>query len=78
MDLSPNIAGVAIRAALRSGLVGGAVGGLISAGLNYALLPFPHSPAANAFGHGMSGFFCGLVSGFVGVLLYARSGKPGA
>jgi hypothetical protein len=65
-----------MRAALKSGLIGGAVGGLISAGLNYALLPFPHSAAANAFGHGMSGFFCGLLSGFVGVLLHARSGRP--
>jgi hypothetical protein len=49
-----------------------AIGGLISAGLNYYVLPFPHSAADNAVGHGMSGFFCGLVSGFVGVLLYAR------
>ncbi len=67
-----------VRAALKSGLIGGAVGGLISAGLNYTLLPFPQSAADNAFGHGMSGFFCGLLSGFVGVLLHARAARRAA
>ncbi len=67
-----------VGAALRSGLLGGAVGGVISAVLNYTILPFPHSAAANAFGHGMSGFFCGLAAGFIGVLLHARKSKHGA
>ncbi len=61
-----------VRSALGSGFIGGVIGGLISAGLNYAILPFPHSLADNAFGHGLSGFFCGLASGFFGVLLHAR------
>lgn len=58
--------------ALKGGLLGGALGGIVSAGLNYYILPFPGSSADNALGHGMTGFFCGLVSGFVGVLVYSR------
>lgn len=61
-----------IREALQTGFIGGAFGGLISAGLNHSLLPVPQSAAENAVGHGITGFLCGLVSGVVGVLLYAR------
>lgn len=62
--------------ALKTGLIGGALGGLVSAGLNYYVLPVPGSTADNAIGHGMTGFFCGLASGVIGVLIYARHSQP--
>jgi ABC-type antimicrobial peptide transport system permease subunit len=63
------------REPLMAGLIGGFVGGVISGLLNYFLLPFPATPLDNAIGHGISGFFCGFVSGCVGVALYMFHNK---
>ncbi len=58
--------------ALKGGLIGGTIGGVVSAGLNYYVLPFPDSAKDNAIGHGITGFICGLVSGVIGILIYAH------
>ena len=61
-----------ISAALKNGLIGGALSGIVSASLNYFILPFPRSILDNVIGHGVGGFFCGLISAFIAVLMYAH------
>jgi hypothetical protein len=53
-----------------TGIMGGLFSGIISALLNYRILPFPETIPDNVIGHGFSGFFCGFISGLVGVLIY--------
>jgi uncharacterized membrane protein YeaQ/YmgE (transglycosylase-associated protein family) len=57
---------------LKNGLIGGVLSGIISALLNYSILPFPQSIQDNAIGHGFSGFFSGLISAVIAVLIYIR------
>lgn len=61
---------VKIGEPLKAGCIGGIVSGVISGLLNYCLLPFPTTPLDNAIGHGIGGFFCGFVSGCMGIMLY--------
>jgi hypothetical protein len=65
-----------IGAAATNGLLGGIVSGIISGLLNYYLLPFPGTPLDNAIGHGVGGFFCGLVSCIIGILVYTGQHDP--
>jgi uncharacterized membrane protein len=60
-----------IGEAVKNGLIGGVLSGIISALLNYYLLPFPNTAFDNAMGHGFGGFFCGLISCVIGILIYA-------
>ena len=60
-----------ISAAAINGLIGGSISGVISALLNYSLLPFPETPLDNVIGHGIGGFFCGCVSCVIGIMIYA-------
>lgn len=59
--------------ASKTGLTGGLISGLISGALNYYFLPFPNSLIDNAIGHTISGFFCGLVSAIIGILLFIKN-----
>jgi len=55
--------------ALKNGLIAGLFSAVVSVLLNYYVLPFPKSILANAFDHGIGGFFCGLVSAFIAVMI---------
>jgi hypothetical protein len=54
--------------AIKSGVIGDLMGFVMSALVNFYLLPLPSTLAHNAIGNGMSG----LISGFMGVLMDSR------
>ncbi len=52
--------------------IGGIASFVVSAVLNYFIIPMPLSILDNSVSHGIGGSFCGFISAFVGVLLFAR------
>ena len=64
-----------IKEPLKAGLIGGLVSGIISAGLNYFIIPFPTTIMGNVISHSMGGFFCSLFAGFISVFLYMTHHK---
>lgn len=58
-----------ISAALKNGLMAGLFSSVVSALLNYYVLPFPQDILDNVIGHGIGGFFCGLISAFIAVMI---------
>ncbi len=61
-----------IPVALKNGLIAGLFSSAVSVLLNYYVLPFPQSILDNAIGHGIGGFFCGLISAFIAVMIVAH------
>jgi MFS superfamily sulfate permease-like transporter len=55
-----------------SGLVGGLSSALMSAVMAAYFLPMPIDTAHHVVGYGITGFICGALSGFMGVLMYIR------
>ena len=66
-----------MKTILKESLVAGLVGGAVSAVVAFFVsqnLPVPLSLFDISIGNGFSGFFSGLMSGFVGVFLVLRKG----
>lgn len=66
-----------MKTILKESIIAGLVGGAVSAVIAFFVsqnLPLPLSPFDNSMGNGFSGFFSGLMSGFVGVYLVLRKG----
>ena len=66
-----------MKTILKESIIAGLVGGAVSAVIAFFVsqnLPLPLSPFSNSIGNGVSGFFSGLMSGFVGVYLILRKG----
>lgn len=60
---------VASKEALLAGLIGGVIAAVIAFAVAYFVVPAPLTLLDAAIGNGVSGFFSGLMSGFIGVLL---------
>ena len=58
--------------AIKSGVTGALMGFVMSALVNFYLLPLPSTLAHNAIGNGMSGLISGFMGGFMGVLMDSR------
>ncbi|WP_048065300.1 hypothetical protein [Methanosarcina acetivorans] len=61
-----------VSEALKIASVGGIVSGLITAALNYYVIPFPETIISNVIGHGVGGFVGASTAGFIGIMIYAR------
>ena len=58
------------KEALLNALIAGIFSFIISALLNYYVIPFPESKIANVIGHGAGGFFSGFFSAIIGITVY--------
>jgi hypothetical protein len=58
--------------AIKSGAMGALMGFIMSALVNFYLVPMPSTLAHNAIGNGMSGLISGFMGGFMGVLIDSR------
>lgn len=58
-----------LKEAIAAGLTGAAIAAALSFAVNMFLTPMPGTLFEHALGNGISGFFSGLMSGFIGVYL---------
>lgn len=58
-----------LKEAIAAGLIGGAIAAALSFAVNMFLTPIPVTLFEHSLGNGISGFFSGLMSGFIGVYL---------
>jgi hypothetical protein len=65
----------AIVASTISGVIGGLTRALMSALLAAYAVPMPIDQTHHVVGFGIGGFFCGLLSGFLGVFMHIRREK---
>ena len=63
------------KEALKNGAIGGFMGFLMSAVINYYVIPFPETVLNNAVGNGISGLISGFMGGFMGILVYSKQIK---
>ena len=61
-----------LKEAITAGLIGGVIAAVLAFAVNMFLTPFPETPFDHSLGNGISGFFSGSMSGFVGVYLALR------
>ncbi len=61
-----------IIASTISGIIGGLTSALMSGVLAHFVLPMPIDHAHHVVGYAIGGFFCGVLSGFLGVFMYVR------
>lgn len=66
-----------LKEALLAGLIGGASAAVLAFLVNHYLVPFPATAFDNSLGHGISGLFSGLFSGFIGVYLVLGKANKG-
>ncbi|MDX9875087.1 MAG: hypothetical protein RBS88_09270 [Spongiibacteraceae bacterium] len=58
-----------LKEAILAGLIGGGAAAVLAFLMNHYVVPFPATAFDNSLGHGISGLFSGLLSGFIGVYL---------
>ena len=63
---------IPMSSAIKSGAMGALMGFIMSALVNFYLVPMPSTLAHNAIGNGMSGLVSGFMGGFMGVLIDSR------
>lgn len=61
-----------LKEAILAGLIGAVIAAALSFSVNHFIAPFPKTVFDNSLGNGVSGFFSGLLSGFIGVYLVLR------
>lgn len=55
-----------------SGIIGGLTSAVMSIVLAAYVLPMPIDKVHHVVGYGIGGFFCGMLSGFMGVFMHIR------
>ena len=64
--------------ASRISFIGALISAIITASLNYYILPFPDSIISNVIGHAIGGFICAFIGGFAAALVIISKFKiPG-
>jgi len=61
---------IQIGEAVKGGVIGGIACAVVSGLMNYFVIPFPKTLLDNGINHAMSGLFSGLVTGFVGLIVF--------